>query len=98
MSLPNSKQQLMAGSANPPQISDQSEQRPLMTRRRTWEFINSHGFPMTEAYFNKICLPSRNAGPPAAKLWGSGPRPRPLYDADQVLAWCEARSRSSQAA
>jgi hypothetical protein len=62
---------------------------PLMTRRQTLEYLHSLGFPMTETYFNKLCLPSRNAGPPIAKLWG----PRPLYDADQVLAWAESRCR-----
>jgi hypothetical protein len=63
--------------------------KPLMTRKQTLEYLHSLGFPMTETYFNKICLPSRNAGPPVAKLWG----PRPLYDAELVLAWAESRCR-----
>jgi hypothetical protein len=63
--------------------------KPLMTRKQALELLHSRGFPMTEAYFNKICLPSRNAGPPVAKLWG----PRPLYDENQVLVWAESRCR-----
>lgn len=61
--------------------------KPLMTRNQAFEFLISLGFPITEGYFNKICLPSRNGGPPVAKLWGR----RPLYDADQVLAWAQAK-------
>ena len=35
----------------------------------------------------KFALPSRDAGPPVAKLWGR----RPLYDLNAALAWAEAR-------
>jgi hypothetical protein len=68
-------------------MSATETKKPLMTRKQALAFLLEHGFPITEAYFNKLCLPSRNAGPPVAKLWG----PRPLYQADQVLAWAESR-------
>jgi hypothetical protein len=105
MSLPKIKQ-LMASSASiaptnsaiSPSTDDSRRQhhpgKPLMTRKQALAYLHSLGFPMAEAYFNKLCLPSRNSGPPVAKQWG----PRPLYDADQVLSWIEARCRASQAA
>jgi hypothetical protein len=104
MSLLNSKQ-LMASAATPaptPSASgsptDDNQRhpsKPLMTRKQALAFLLEHGFPITEAYFNKLCLPSRNAGPPVAKLWGGG---RPLYHADKVLAWAEARCRPQHVA
>ena len=29
----------------------------LMTRKQALEFIRAHGFPISEAYFSKLCLP-----------------------------------------
>jgi hypothetical protein len=60
---------------------------PLLTREQVRQRLNEHGYPITASYFNKVCLPSRNAGPPVAKLWGK----RPLYDLNAALAWAEAR-------
>jgi hypothetical protein len=63
----------------------------LLTRERVRLQLNELGFPLTASYFQKICLPSVNAGPPVAKWWGK----RPLYRLDEALAWAEARSGSS---
>jgi hypothetical protein len=60
---------------------------PLLTREQVRQRLNEHGYPITASYFNKVCLPSRSAGPPVAKLWGK----RPLYDLNAALAWAEAR-------
>jgi hypothetical protein len=58
-----------------------------MTRKQALEFLHAHGFPLSEAYFNKLCLPSRNSGPPVARWWGG----KPLYAAEATLAWAESR-------
>lgn len=59
----------------------------LFTREELRQQLKQHGYPVSASYFNKICLPSRDAGPPVAKLWGR----RPLYDLNAALAWAEAR-------
>jgi hypothetical protein len=66
----------------------------LLTREQTRLRLNEYGFPLTASYFNKICLPSRNAGPPIAKWWGK----RPLYSLDAALAWAESRCTEPNAA
>jgi hypothetical protein len=58
-----------------------------MTRKQALEFLHAHGFPLSEAYFNKLCLPSRNSGPPVARWWGG----KPLYEAEGTLAWANSR-------
>jgi hypothetical protein len=60
---------------------------PLLTREQLRQRLNASGYPITASYFNKICLPSVNAGPPVAKQWGK----RPLYDLESGLAWAEAK-------
>ena len=65
----------------------ETELSPLFTREQLRLRLNELGFPLTASYFNKICLPSRNAGPPIAKWWGK----RPLYQISDALAWAEAR-------
>jgi hypothetical protein len=62
---------------------------PLLTREQLRQRLNSQGYPISASYFSKICLPSVNAGPPVAKLWGK----RPLYDLEAALAWAESRCR-----
>lgn len=64
----------------------------LLTRDQVRELLNQSGYPLTASYFNKICLPSRNAGPPIAKWWGK----RPLYKRTDALAWAEARCTPDQ--
>ena len=59
----------------------------LMTRRQALEFIRAHGFPISEAYFSKLCLPSRNSGPPVARWFGG----KPLYLAEPTLNWANSR-------
>jgi hypothetical protein len=63
----------------------------LLTREQVRRELNERGYPLTASYFNKISLPSVNAGPPVAKWWGK----RPLYLLDEALAWAESRCRSS---
>jgi hypothetical protein len=67
---------------------------PLLTREQLRQCLNERGYPITASYFNKICLPSRNAGPPVAKMWGS--KRRPLYKLDEAIAWAESRCSSPE--
>lgn len=58
----------------------------LFTRDDLRNRLAEYGYPITKSYFDKICLPSRNAGPPVAKMWGK----RPLYELEPALAWAES--------
>jgi hypothetical protein len=62
---------------------------PLLTREQLRQRLNALGYVISASYFNKVCLPSVNAGPPIAKQWGK----RPLYDLEAALAWAESRCR-----
>lgn len=66
---------------------DQNGAAPLLTRDQLRQRLNERGYVISASYFSKICLPSRNEGPPVAKQWGK----RPLYDLDAGLAWAESR-------
>lgn len=57
------------------------------TREQLRLKLNELGYPLTQSYFNKLCLPSVNAGPPVASWFGK----RPLYTLDGGIAWAEAR-------
>ena len=59
----------------------------LLTREQLRLKLNERGYPLTASYFNKISLPSVNAGPPVAKWWGK----RPLYRLEDALVWAESR-------
>jgi hypothetical protein len=58
-----------------------------MTRKQALAYLRERGFPVSESYFNKLCLPSRNAGPPVARWWGG----KPLYAVHPLLLWAESR-------
>jgi hypothetical protein len=60
---------------------------PLLTREQLRLRLNERGYVISASYFNKICLPSVNGGPPVVKQWGK----RPLYDLEAALAWAESR-------
>jgi hypothetical protein len=62
-----------------------------LTRDQLLSRLNERGYPIKPTYFHKMCLPSRNAGPPVAKWWGK----RPLYKLDDALAWAELRCMNS---
>ena len=67
------------------------EKKPLLTQRQLRHGLNVRGYVMSASYFSKICLPSRNEGPPIAKQWGK----RPLYLLEDGLAWAEGRCRAA---
>jgi hypothetical protein len=64
----------------------------LLTREQLRFKLNELGYPLTQSYFNKLCLPSVNAGPAVAKWWGK----RPLYTLDDGISWAEERCSSAR--
>ena len=70
------------------------EKKPLVTREQLRQQLNERGYVISASYFSKICLPSRNEGPPVARQWGK----RPLYDPDEGLAWAERRCKPTSTA
>jgi hypothetical protein len=64
-----------------------SKSKPRMTRRQMGQFLRDNGFPIGDGTLDRICSPAQSKGPPVSKYWNA----RPLYDADEVLAWAEAR-------
>lgn len=75
-------------------LSNQSEEKKrLLTREQLRNELNARGYPMSASYFSKMCLPSRQEGPPVAKQWGK----RPLYVLEDGLAWAENRCKPAPA-
>jgi hypothetical protein len=72
-------------------LSNQSEvvKTPLLTREQLRQRLNERGYVISAGYFSRLCLPSRNMGPPIETWWGS----RPLYDLEAGLAWAEGRCK-----
>jgi hypothetical protein len=68
-------------------MDDAIEPKRRLTRKQVGEFLRDHGFPIGNGTLNRICSPKQGKGPPVAGWWNG----RPLYDADAVLAWAEAR-------
>jgi hypothetical protein len=67
--------------------TDTSNTTPLLTRESLRQELAKRGYKISLSYWNKINLPSVNAGPPVAKWFGK----RPLYQLDEALAWAESR-------
>lgn len=65
----------------------------LLTREQLRQRLNERGYVISSGYFQQLCLPSRNEGPPVAKWWGK----RPLYDLEAGLAWAESRCKQPTA-
>lgn len=64
----------------------------FLTREQVRQRLNERGYPLKASYFNKLCLPSRNTGPPVAKWWGKSP----LYRLEDALAWAESKCRPAR--
>jgi hypothetical protein len=59
----------------------------LFTRTGMRHELDKRGYKISKSYFDQICAPTVNAGPPVAKWWGK----RPLYRLTDALAWAESR-------
>jgi len=60
-----------------------------LTRRQLVEFLTERGYPISFSTLSKLCMPSRDEGPPLVGRWGS----RDFYDPAQALAWARSRFR-----
>lgn len=69
------------------QMNDPIEPKRRLTRKQVGQLLRDHGYPIGNGTLNRICSPMQAKGPPIAGWWNA----RPLYDADAVLAWAEAR-------
>jgi hypothetical protein len=63
----------------------------LLTRKELRYELDKRGYKISESYWNKINLPSVNAGPPVAKWFGK----RPLHKLEDGIAWAESRCTAS---
>ena len=62
-----------------------------MTRRELAEFLTARGYKISKSTLDKLSMPSRGEGPPAAGFWGN----RGLYDPAKALAWAKSRFRKN---
>jgi hypothetical protein len=75
-------------------MTTDTQAAPLLTREQLRQRLVAAGYPISLSYFNKICLPSRNAGPPVATWFGK----RPLYELEPALAWAKSLCRPAEQA
>ena len=68
-------------------MNEVSKSKVRLTRRQVGQLLRDNGFPIGDGTLDRICSPAQGKGPPVSKYWNA----RPLYDADEVLAWAEAR-------
>jgi hypothetical protein len=71
-------------------MSASSIERQYMTRRQLAELLSASGYPISVSTLDKLSMPSRGEGPPAAGFWGN----RALYDPNEALAWAKKRFRT----
>jgi hypothetical protein len=60
-----------------------------LTRVQAVHFLNEHGWPISQRYFEKLACPSGGQGPKIDRWFGG----RALYVPDDLIAWAEARSK-----
>jgi len=76
-------------------MSDKSEAIPSrLTRQQAAHFLTARGFPISQRYLEKLCVPSGGQGPRADTWFGN----RALYLPADLLSWAEARCRPGQSA
>jgi hypothetical protein len=63
----------------------------LQTRRELASFLTENGYPTSPSTLAKLCMPSRDEGPPSEGRWGN----RDLYRPDRALAWAKRRFRAN---
>jgi hypothetical protein len=65
-----------------------------LTRAQSVQYLNSNGYPISQRYFEKLCVPSGNQGP-RIDAWFGG---RALYKTEDLIAWAEGRCKPGQSA
>jgi hypothetical protein len=69
--------------------ASEGDDEPLMTRDQLRLFLVEKGFPIGFSTLEKLCMPSRDQGPPVEAYWGL----RPLYRPSTGLEWARNRLR-----
>jgi hypothetical protein len=72
-------------------LSSTSTDREYLTRRELAAFLTDRGFPISKSTLDKLAMPSRDEGPPAAGFWAN----RALYDPGKALVWAKSRFRKN---
>lgn len=74
-------------------MSHTAEATPArLTRKQAAQFLSGRGFPISQRYLEKLCVPSTGQGP-RVDAWFGG---RALYKVDDLIAWAEARCKPGQ--
>ena len=60
-----------------------------LTRTQAVEWLNSHGYPIAQRYFEKLAVPSGGQGPRVDCRFGG----RALYLPEDLLAWAQSRCK-----
>ena len=63
--------------------------KAYLTRHELADFLSSNGFPISKSTLDKLAMPSRGEGPPAAGFWAN----RALYEPSKALVWAKSRFR-----
>jgi len=60
-----------------------------LTRQQAAQFLTSRGFPISQRYLEKLCVPSGGQGPRVDRWFGN----RALYLPGDLIEWAENRCR-----
>jgi hypothetical protein len=60
-----------------------------LTRKQSAQFLTERGFPISQRYLEKLCVPSGGHGP-RVDAWFGG---RALYRPDDLISWAESRCK-----
>jgi hypothetical protein len=60
-----------------------------LTRRQAAQYLAANGYPITERYFEKLCVPGSDLGPKIDCWFGN----RALYLPADLISWAQARCR-----
>jgi hypothetical protein len=63
------------------------------TRAELAEYLTDEGYPTSKSTLDKLCMPSRDEGPPVLGFWGN----RAIHDFDQGLAWAREKFQRERA-
>jgi hypothetical protein len=63
-----------------------------LTRQQAALYLTERGYPISQRYLEKLCVPSGGHGP-RVDLWFGG---RALYTPDDLLAWAQSRSKPGE--
>jgi hypothetical protein len=65
-----------------------------LTRRQAAQYLTDLGFPISQRYLEKLCVPSGGQGPRVDTWFGN----RALYLPEDLVAWAEGRCKPARSA